>query len=134
MLLLGISSTSVVKGVKVGSNTSCSSRCQVLPCLVQTKCASERLLKRFECEARRIAKPDAALKVARYVLSDAPRQRMLQELQEVNVEEVYGQSPPQDTIRTQTTVWSTLPPLGSGRSLCEEKIITKLFNYFSNTI
>ncbi|CAE7327364.1 ugtP [Symbiodinium pilosum] len=46
----------------------------------------------YRRNAQRLAKPEAALKIARYVLSDAPRQRMMQEEFELDVSS--GDSPP----------------------------------------
>jgi len=86
----------------------------------------------YRQNARRVAKPDAASVVARYVLSDAPRQRMMQEVNTVNgvnggdsenpplapEEHLNGPGPP---LHTQTTVWSSMPPVASNRSLFSEE-------------
>eukprot|EP00434_Breviolum_minutum_P004949 symbB.v1.2.004365.t1/scaffold240.1/size264318/21 len=89
----------------------------------------------YRQNARRVAKPNAASVVARYVLSDAPRQRMMQEVNTVNgvngvngddsenpplapQEHLHGPGPP---IHTQTTVWSSMPPVASNRSVFSEE-------------
>lgn len=86
----------------------------------------------YRQNARRIAKPDAAFIVARYVLSDAPRQRMMQEVNMAStgdanngdLETPGADQPPLHTIHTvhtQGTVWSTMPPIGSSRSVYSEE-------------
>ncbi|CAK9100646.1 2-diacylglycerol-3-beta-D-glucosyltransferase) [Durusdinium trenchii] len=72
----------------------------------------------YKQNARRIAKPDAAFKVARYVLSDAPRQRML--VEERGDLESSSTSPNGPPVATQSPTFWTPPPLISSGSIFSE--------------
>eukprot|EP00913_Durusdinium_trenchii_P021095 g19823.t1 len=73
----------------------------------------------YKQNARRIAKPDAAFKVARYVLSDAPRQRML--VEERGDLESSSTSPNGPPVATQSPTFWTPPPLISSGSIFSEE-------------
>lgn len=60
--------------------------------IISAPAESKFSLSWYQQNARRIAKPEAAFKIARYVLSDAPRQRMMRE--EFDLEISSDSSPP----------------------------------------